>query len=106
MILLFTFIVCLYCYGLSLFLISYQNSPDLRLTWLQNMAKDHLKYQNYTEAGMCFIHSAALVSEYLSILEDKRYLPVGCVTFEKISPNTIEESAISDDLISPVSNLS
>lgn len=70
------------------------------------MAKDHLKYQNYTEAGMCFIHSAALVSEYLSILEDKRYLPVGCVTFEKISPNTIEESAISDDLISPVSNLS
>ena len=106
MILLFTFIVCLYCHGLSPFLISYQNSPDLRLTWLQNMAKDHLKYQNYTEAGMCFIHSAALVSEYLSILEDKRYLPVGCVTFEKISPNTIEESAISDDLISPVSNLS
>ena len=54
---------------------------------------------------MCFIHSAALVSEYLSILEDKRYLPVGCVTFEKISPNTIEESAISDDVISPVSEL-
>ena len=66
------------------------------------MAKDHIKYHNFTEAGMCSIHAAALVSEYLSILEDKRYLPVGCVTFEKISPNCIEESAISEDLISPV----
>lgn len=81
----------------------YQSSPDLRLTWLQNMAKDHTKYHNYTEAGMCLIHSAALVSEYLAMLEDKSYLPVGCVNFEMISTNAIEESAVSDDVISPVS---
>ncbi|XP_057299405.1 dedicator of cytokinesis protein 7-like isoform X1 [Hydractinia symbiolongicarpus] len=79
----------------------YQSSPDLRLTWLQNMAKDHTKYHNYTEAGMCLIHSAALVSEYLAMLEDKSYLPVGCVNFEMISTNAIEESAVSDDVISP-----
>lgn len=79
----------------------YQNSPDLRLTWLQNMAKDHTKYHNYTEAGMCLVHSAALVAEYLSMLEDKRHLPVGCVDFTHVSTNVIEESAVSDDVISP-----
>ena len=52
---------------------------------------------------MCLVHTAALVSEYLSMLEDKPYLPIGCVAFEKISPNVLEESAISDDVVSPVS---
>jgi len=37
------------------------------------------------------------------MLEDKPYLPIGCVAFEKISPNVLEESAISDDVVSPVS---
>ncbi|XP_065674534.1 dedicator of cytokinesis protein 7 isoform X2 [Hydra vulgaris] len=78
----------------------YQTSPDLRLTWLQNMAKDHIKYNNFTEAGMCLVHSAALVSEYLSMFKDKRYLPIGCVSFHNISTNTIEESATSEDVIS------
>ena len=52
---------------------------------------------------MCLVHTAGLVSEYLSMLEDKPYLPIGCVSFEKISPNVLEESAISDDVVSPVS---
>lgn len=67
------------------------------------MAKDHTKYRNFTEAGMCLVHSAALVAEYLSMLVDKRYLPVGCVDFGRVSSNAIEESAVSDDVISPVS---
>jgi len=37
------------------------------------------------------------------MIEDKRYLPVGCVAFERISPNVLEESAVSDDVVSPVS---
>lgn len=69
------------------------------------MAKDHTKYQNWTEAGMCLVHSAGLVSEYLSMLEDKRHLPVGCVDFVRISSNIIEESAVSDDIVSPVTIL-
>ncbi|KAJ7372911.1 Dedicator of cytokinesis protein 6 [Desmophyllum pertusum] len=77
----------------------YQNSPDLRLTWLYNMASKHGE-QN-VEAAMCLVHTAGLVSEYLSMLEDKPYLPIGCVAFEKISPNVLEESAISDDVVSP-----
>lgn len=60
----------------------YQNSPDLRLTWLQNMARKHSERGNHAEAAHCLVHSAALVAEYLNMLEDCRYLPIGCVTFQ------------------------
>ncbi|KAM6965427.1 LOW QUALITY PROTEIN: dedicator of cytokinesis protein 8 [Aplochiton taeniatus] len=79
----------------------YQTSPDLRLTWLQNMAEKHNNRKCYTESAMCLVHSAALVAEYLSMLEDHKYLPVGSVTFQNISPNVLEESAVSDDILSP-----
>ncbi|XP_062985366.1 dedicator of cytokinesis protein 8 [Elgaria multicarinata webbii] len=79
----------------------YQTSPDLRLTWLQNMAEKHAKKKCYTEAAMCLVHAAALVAEYLSMLEDHSYLPVGSVSFQNISPNVLEESAVSDDVLSP-----
>ena len=51
---------------------------------------------------MCLVHAAALVAEYLYLLEGKTYLPVGCVAFQKLSPNVLEESAISDDVLAPV----
>ncbi|XP_075064688.1 dedicator of cytokinesis protein 8 isoform X2 [Mixophyes fleayi] len=79
----------------------YQTSPDLRLTWLQNMAEKHVKVKCYTEAAMCLVHGAALVAEYLSMLEDCSYLPVGSVSFQNISSNVIEESAVSDDILTP-----
>uniref|UniRef100_G1NGP8 DOCKER domain-containing protein n=1 Tax=Meleagris gallopavo TaxID=9103 RepID=G1NGP8_MELGA len=79
----------------------YQNSPDLRLTWLQNMAGKHSERSNHAESAQCLVHSAALVAEYLSMLEDRKYLPVGCVTFQNISSNVLEESAVSDDVVSP-----
>ncbi|EDV30788.1 uncharacterized protein Dana_GF14871, isoform A [Drosophila ananassae] len=79
----------------------YQNNPDLRLTWLENMAKKHRERANHTEAAMCYVHAAALVSEYLSMLESQTHLPVGAVSFQRISPNTLMESAVSDDVLSP-----
>ncbi|XP_053727876.1 dedicator of cytokinesis protein 8 isoform X2 [Synchiropus splendidus] len=79
----------------------YQTSPDLRLTWLQNMAEKHNNRKCYTESAMCLVHAAALVAEYLSMLEDHKYLPVGSVTFQSISSNVLEESAVSDDILSP-----
>ncbi|KAJ8040484.1 Dedicator of cytokinesis protein 7 [Holothuria leucospilota] len=79
----------------------YRNSPDLRLTWLQNMASKHTERMNFTEAAQCLVHAAGLVAEYLHMLEDKPYLPVGCVSLEKITPNVLEESAVSDDVVSP-----
>ncbi|XP_041359192.1 dedicator of cytokinesis protein 7-like isoform X2 [Gigantopelta aegis] len=79
----------------------YQTSPDLRLTWLQNMAGKHSEKGNHAEAAQCLVHAAGLVAEYLNMLEDKPYLPVGCVAFQKITPNILEESAVSDDVVSP-----
>ncbi|UYV65251.1 DOCK6 [Cordylochernes scorpioides] len=35
------------------------------------------------------------------MLEDKPYLPVGCVSFDKVTTNILEESAVSDDILSP-----
>jgi len=79
----------------------YQNSPDLRLTWLANMAQKHTERGNHAEAAMCLVHSAALVSEYLCMLEDQKHLPVGAVPFERLSANAVEESAVSDDVLCP-----
>ncbi|KAA8593008.1 hypothetical protein FQN60_018463 [Etheostoma spectabile] len=66
-----------------------------------NMAEKHNNRKCYTESAMCLVHAAALVAEYLSMLEDHKYLPVGSVTFQNISPNVLEESAVSDDILSP-----
>ncbi|XP_076463063.1 dedicator of cytokinesis protein 7-like isoform X1 [Babylonia areolata] len=79
----------------------YQTSPDLRLTWLQNMAGKHGERGNHAEAAQCLVHAAGLVAEYLYMIEDRPYLPVGCVAFQKITPNVLEESAVSDDVVSP-----
>ena len=52
---------------------------------------------------MCLVHAAALVAEYLYLLEGRPHLPIGCVAFQKLSPNVLEESAVSDDVAAPVS---
>lgn len=79
----------------------YQNSPDLRLTWLENISKKHIEKQNYTESAMCYVHMSALVAEYLHMLESQDYMPIGAVSFKHISPNMLSESAVSDDVLSP-----
>ncbi|KAF5303063.1 hypothetical protein FQR65_LT08392 [Abscondita terminalis] len=79
----------------------YQNSPDLRLTWLANMGQKHMEKGNHCEAGMCMVHSAALVAEYLAMIEQLPHLPVGAAALEKVSPNVLAESAVSDDVLSP-----
>ncbi|CAF4923699.1 unnamed protein product, partial [Rotaria socialis] len=40
-------------------------------------------------------------AEYLRMLESKPYMPDGCVALQKISMNLLEESAVSDDVVSP-----
>lgn len=75
----------------------YANSPDLRVTWLDNMANFHFEKKNWAEAAQCVIHTAALVAEYLNMLEYKKGLPQGCAAFQNISPNILEETAISED---------
>ena len=61
----------------------------------------YLQRGNHAEAAMCLVHSAALVSEYLCMLEDQKHLPVGAVPFERLTANAVEESAVSDDVLCP-----
>lgn len=78
----------------------YQGSPDLRLTWLANMAQQHMERKNHTEAAMCLVHSAALVAEYLHLLEPGGGgRPVGAVALTPVTPNALEESAVGDDVL-------
>ncbi|XP_058798618.1 dedicator of cytokinesis protein 7 [Phymastichus coffea] len=78
----------------------YQGSPDLRLTWLANMAQQHMERKNHTEAAMCLIHSAALVAEYLYLLEPGGGgRPIGAVALSPVTPNALEESAVGDDVL-------
>ena len=35
------------------------------------------------------------------MLEDRQYMPTGAVTFSTLTPNALEESAVSDDVVSP-----
>lgn len=50
------------------------------------MAEKHNIRKCYTESAMCLVHAAALVAEYLSMLEDHKYLPIGSVTFQVRHP--------------------
>ncbi|KAL7670821.1 hypothetical protein ACOME3_005740 [Neoechinorhynchus agilis] len=71
----------------------YQTSPDLRLTWLQNMAQNHLQRSRYMEAGQCILHAAALVSEYLTTSYQRDYMPIGCVALQ--IPITVSDDVVS-----------
>lgn len=35
------------------------------------------------------------------MLEDRKYMPTGAVSYEHITPNASEESAVSDDVVTP-----
>ncbi|XP_061518026.1 dedicator of cytokinesis protein 9 isoform X4 [Anopheles gambiae] len=65
---------------------SYASTPELRQTWLTTMANNHLQNGNISEAACCYLHIAALVSEYLKL---KGCCPValGAESFGRISRN-------------------
>ena len=54
--------MCDYMYSVSL---GYVESPELRLTWLNNLATFHLSAKNYEEHAQCKLMQASLVSEYI-----------------------------------------
>ncbi|XP_064293051.1 dedicator of cytokinesis protein 7 isoform X3 [Plodia interpunctella] len=64
----------------------YQHSPDLRLTWLNNMAQKHMERSNHAEAGMCLVHGAALVAEQLCARAR------GAALLERVTHNVLDES--------------
>uniref|UniRef100_A0A8C3NHH4 Uncharacterized protein n=1 Tax=Geospiza parvula TaxID=87175 RepID=A0A8C3NHH4_GEOPR len=86
---------------------SYASTPELRKTWLDSMAKIHVKNGDFSEAAMCYVHVAALVAEFLHrkskclLLgrheEDDGGVWGGCAAFRKITPNIDEEGAMKED---------
>ncbi|XP_059494399.1 dedicator of cytokinesis protein 8-like isoform X1 [Stegostoma tigrinum] len=77
-----------------------QNYLDLRLMWLRNIAMKHIERKQFAEAAHCMVHSAALVAEYLNRVEGAVHLPMGSISFQKISINVLEESLVCDEVFS------
>ncbi|BFZ00720.1 hypothetical protein BsWGS_03761 [Bradybaena similaris] len=74
---------------------SYASTPELRKTWLDAMAKQHIRRNDFSEAAHCYLHIAALIAEYL---KRRGSYPQGCSSFAFISPNIVmEETGIKDD---------
>ncbi|XP_061816341.2 dedicator of cytokinesis protein 11 isoform X2 [Nerophis lumbriciformis] len=73
---------------------SYASTPELRRTWLDSMARAHLKNNDLSEAAMCYVHVAALVAEYL---HRKKLFPSGLAAFKKVTLNIEEEAAMKED---------
>ncbi|XP_061148285.1 dedicator of cytokinesis protein 11 isoform X5 [Syngnathus typhle] len=105
---------------------SYASTPELRRTWLDSMARAHLKNNDLSEAAMCHIHVAALIAEYLHrksetkcplkifskghcgvtrtffflfalAFQRKELFPSGLAAFKKVTFNIEEEAAMKED---------
>ncbi|XP_036396561.1 dedicator of cytokinesis protein 9-like [Megalops cyprinoides] len=74
---------------------SYASTPELRKTWLDSMARIHVKNRDLSEAAMCYVHVAALVAEYL---RRKGMFKQGCSAFRVITPNIDEEASMMEDV--------
>uniref|UniRef100_A0A673HXT0 Dedicator of cytokinesis protein 9-like n=1 Tax=Sinocyclocheilus rhinocerous TaxID=307959 RepID=A0A673HXT0_9TELE len=74
---------------------SYASTPELRKTWLDSMARIHVKNGDLSEAAMCYVHVAALVAEYL---RRKGMFKQGCTAFRVVTPNIDEEASMMEDV--------
>uniref|UniRef100_A0A3B3T9M8 Dedicator of cytokinesis 9 n=1 Tax=Paramormyrops kingsleyae TaxID=1676925 RepID=A0A3B3T9M8_9TELE len=74
---------------------SYASTPELRKTWLDSMARIHVKNGDLSEAAMCYVHVAALVAEYL---QRKGMFRLGCTAFRVVTPNIDEEAFMMEDV--------
>ncbi|XP_060625524.2 dedicator of cytokinesis protein 9 isoform X13 [Anolis sagrei] len=74
---------------------SYASTPELRKTWLDSMARIHVKNGDLSEAAMCYVHVTALVAEYLL---RKGMFKQGCISFRVITPNIDEEASMMEDV--------
>ncbi|XP_061734546.1 dedicator of cytokinesis protein 10 isoform X6 [Nerophis ophidion] len=73
---------------------SYASTPELRRTWLESMAKVHVRNGDLSEAAMCYIHISALIAESL---KRRASFSLGWAAFMCISPNVKEEGAMKED---------
>lgn len=74
----------------------YINAPSLRITWLDSLSTFYIQRNRYAEAAMCNLHIAAMICEYLNVVDPKAGHPNGCTAFGEISSNILEEIAIRE----------
>uniref|UniRef100_A0A670KAJ7 Dedicator of cytokinesis 9 n=1 Tax=Podarcis muralis TaxID=64176 RepID=A0A670KAJ7_PODMU len=81
---------------------SYASTPELRKTWLDSMARIHVKNGDLSEAAMCYVHVTALVAEYL-LRKGMYHAPTPLLLgyfklFRVITPNIDEEASMMEDV--------
>ncbi|XP_023704534.1 dedicator of cytokinesis protein 9 isoform X3 [Cryptotermes secundus] len=67
---------------------SYASTPELRHTWLETMARNHVRDGNFSEAASCQLHIAALMAEYLKLKSVQSW---GAEAFSRISSNIAQD---------------
>jgi hypothetical protein len=77
--------------------LEYVNSPELRITWLNNVATYHEKVGDIEEAAHCKVQVASLICEYLrDVMKPAvKGLPSDNAAFYRISPGLSGEKALS-----------
>uniref|UniRef100_A0A8C3NHC6 Uncharacterized protein n=1 Tax=Geospiza parvula TaxID=87175 RepID=A0A8C3NHC6_GEOPR len=86
---------------------SYASTPELRKTWLDSMAKIHVKNGDFSEV-ICAIENRCTVKAHQHdtfeiiplihlLLSAAELFPSGCAAFRKITPNIDEEGAMKED---------
>lgn len=80
-------------YAISLHL---KDSPDERLSWLENLSKHHLSHKNYEESAQTKIVMAGLVQNYLKLLGrwETKMVPA----YQHVCPNIDDDIKMSSDL--------
>ncbi|GAM17423.1 hypothetical protein SAMD00019534_005980 [Acytostelium subglobosum LB1] len=69
-----------------------KSNADTRLLWLRILADFNKSQQNYAEAAQCFLHMAALVAEYLTLIGAPIPTIAGSKAFTLFNRNSVEES--------------
>lgn len=64
--------------------LGYDESPDLRVTWLENLATKHAQHSDWEEAGQAKIFVALLVAQYLRSI---CHTPLEMSDFALLTPN-------------------
>lgn len=76
---------------------SYNNSPQLRLTWLESMASIHTREGHWSEAAMCVIHCAGIIAEQLKHRKGSIVEMQGLRALLPVTANVTSEGALASD---------
>eukprot|EP01104_Vermistella_antarctica_P003930 TRINITY_DN1431_c0_g1_i1.p1 TRINITY_DN1431_c0_g1~~TRINITY_DN1431_c0_g1_i1.p1 ORF type:complete len:2060 (+),score=630.15 TRINITY_DN1431_c0_g1_i1:204-6383(+) len=73
---------------------SYFNSPNLRVTWLENLSAVHTKNEHFAEAAQAKIAMARLV--VMLMLDKNQRPPLTLASFKTISPTVVKQKGLPD----------